>query len=396
MSSENIATILHVDMDAFYASVEERDNPKLKGKPVVVGAGIRGVVSAANYEARKYGIHSAMPIFRAKTLAPHAVFITPDLEKYSAVSKDVMQIFNDVTPYVEPISLDEAFLDVTGARRLLGSGMDIADLIRKRVAKEQGITCSVGIAHNKFIAKIASAACKPNGVLEIDPEKMLDFLHPLAASQIWGVGAKTNEQLAKMGLFTVGDIANTPRSTLIKILGQASGASLYELAWGRDYRDVITEHIEKSISASETFSFDIDKQEEILKEYLRLSEKVSERMREKGLAANTITIKVRFADFKTITRSKTLDLPTTGTQEIFEVVKALYLALNLDRALIRLVGVGLDSLVENEDLQQMVLGQRDSGWLQVDRAVDLVKEKFGRSSLRPARLVSEDDEDNSG
>jgi len=211
---------------------------------------------------------------------------------------------------------------------------------------------------------------------------MLDFLHPLAASQIWGVGAKTNEQLAKMGLFTVADIANTPRNTLIKILGQASGASLYELAWGRDYRDVITEHIEKSISASETFSFDIDKQEEILKEYLRLTEKVAERMREKGLAANT--------------RSKTLDLPTTGTQEIFEVVKALYLALNLDRALIRLVGVGLDSLVENEDLQQMVLGQRDSGWRQVDRAVDLVKEKFGRSSLRPARLVSEDDEDNSG
>ena len=390
------STILHVDMDAFYASVEERDNPKLKGKPVVVGAGIRGVVSAANYEARKYGIHSAMPIFRAKTLAPHAVFITPDLEKYSAVSKDVMQIFNDVTPYVEPISLDEAFLDVTGAKRLLGSGRDIADLIRKRVEKEQGITCSVGIAHNKFIAKIASAACKPNGVLEIDPAKMLDFLHPLAASQIWGVGAKTNEQLAKMGLFTVADIANTPRNTLIKILGQASGASLYELAWGRDYRDVITEHIEKSISASETFSFDIDKQEEILKEYLRLTEKVAERMREKALAANTITIKVRFADFKTITRSKTLDLPTTGTQEIFEVVKALYLALNLDRALIRLVGVGLDSLVENEDLQQMVLGQRDSGWRQVDRAVDLVKEKFGRSSLRPARLVSEDDEDNSG
>jgi DNA polymerase-4 len=307
-----------------------------------------------------------------------------------------MQIFNDVTPYVEPISLDEAFLDVTGAKRLLGSGMDIADLIRKRVEKEQGITCSVGIAHNKFIAKIASAACKPNGVLEIQPDKVLDFLHPLPVSQIWGVGAKTNEQLAKMGLFTVGDIANTPRGTLIKILGQASGASLYELAWGRDYRDVVTEHIEKSISASETFSFDIDEQEEILKEYLRLSEKVSERMREKGLAASTITIKVRFADFKTISRSKTLDLPTTGTQEIFEVVKALYLALDLDKALIRLVGVGLDSLVENEDLQQMVLGQRDSGWMQVDRAVDLVKEKFGRASLRPARLVSEDDEDNSG
>ena len=391
--SENIATILHVDMDAFYASVEERDNPKLKGKAVVVGAGKRGVVSAANYEARKFGIRAAMPVYKAKALAPHAVFVTPDIAKYSEVSKHVMQIFNDVTPYVEPISLDEAFLDVTGARKLLGSGKQIADLIRKRVEKEQGITCSVGIAHNKFIAKIASGHCKPNGVLEIDPAKMLDFLHPLAANEIWGVGPKTNEQLAKLGLITIADIANTPRSTLIKILGQAGGSSLYELAWGRDYRDVITEHIEKSISASETFDFDIDQQEEILKEYLRLTEKSAERMRKKGLAANTVSIKVRFSDFKTISRSKTLDLPINSTQEIFEVVKNLYLALGLERALIRLVGVSLDSLVENDDLQQMVLGQRESGWAQADRAIDQIKQRFGRTSLRPARLVSKENEE---
>ena len=391
--SENIATILHVDMDAFYASVEERDNPKLKGKAVVVGAGKRGVVSAANYEARKFGIRAAMPVYKAKALAPHAVFLTPDIAKYSEVSKHVMQIFNDVTPYVEPISLDEAFLDVTGARKLLGTGKQIADLIRKRVEKEQGITCSVGIAHNKFIAKIASGHCKPNGVLEIDPAKMLDFLHPLEANEIWGVGPKTNEQLAKLGLITIADIANTPRSTLIKILGQAGGSSLYELAWGRDYRDVITEHIEKSISASETFDFDIDQQEEILKEYLRLTEKSAERMREKGLAANTISIKVRFSDFKTISRSKTLDLPINSTQEIFEVVKNLYLALGLERVLIRLVGVSLDSLVENDDLQQMVLGQRESGWAQADRAIDRIKQRFGRTSLRPARLVSKENEE---
>ena len=391
--SENIATILHVDMDAFYASVEERDNPKLKGRAVVVGAGKRGVVSAANYEARKFGIRAAMPVYKAKALAPHAVFLTPDIAKYSEVSKHVMQIFNDVTPYVEPISLDEAFLDVTGARKLLGTGKQIADLIRKRVEKEQGITCSVGISHNKFIAKIASGHCKPNGVLEIDPAKMLDFLHPLAANEIWGVGPKTNEQLAKLGLITIADIANTPRSTLIKILGQAGGSSLYELAWGRDYRDVITEHIEKSISASETFDFDIDQQEEILKEYLRLTEKSAERMREKGLAANTISIKVRFSDFKTISRSKTLDLPINSTQEIFEVVKNLYLALGLERVLIRLVGVSLDSLVENDDLQQMVLGQRESGWAQADRAIDRIKQRFGRTSLRPARLVSKENEE---
>ena len=391
--SENIATILHVDMDAFYASVEERDDPKLKGKAVVVGVGKRGVVSAANYEARKFGVRAAMPIYKAKALAPHAVFIAPNMARYAEVSEQVMAIFRDVTPHVEPISLDEAFLDVTGARRLLGSGIEIADQIRKRVEKDLGITCSVGIAHNKFIAKIASGHCKPNGVLEVDPEKMLEFLHPLAANEIWGVGPKTNELLEKMGLFTIADIANTPRSTLIRVLGQASGASLYELAWGRDYRDVITEHAEKSISASQTFDVDLYQPEEILKEFLRLTEKSADRMRAKGLATNTISIKVRFADFKTISRSRTLDLPTTGTQEIFEVAKSLYLGLELDRVLVRLVGVSLDSLVENDDVTQMVLGERTSSWQQADRAIDRVKAKFGRSSLRPARLVDDNDED---
>jgi len=390
---EQLATILHVDMDAFYASVAEKDNPKLKGKAVVVGAGRRGVVSAANYEARKFGIRAAMPVYKAKALAPHAIFISPDMARYEEVSRSVMSIFHDITPLVEPISLDEAFLDVTGARRLLGDGQTIAKLIRARVEQKEGITCSVGIAHNKFIAKIASNQCKPNGLLEIDPERVLDFLHPLAAKEIWGVGPKTNEQLAKMGLQTVGDIANTPRSTLIRVLGQASGSSLYELAWGRDYRDVEIEHIEKSISSSETFDQDLDSREEILKEFLRLTERSVERMREKGFAAGTISIKVRFTDFKTISRSKTVDLPITGTQEIFEVVKNLYLALNLENVLIRLVGVSLDSLVEDEEINQMVLGQRTSGWQQADKAVDRIKNKFGSASLRPARLV-EDHEEN--
>ena len=390
---EQLATILHVDMDAFYASVAEKDNPKLKGKAVVVGAGRRGVVSAANYEARKFGIRAAMPVYKAKALAPHAIFISPDMARYEEVSKSVMSIFHDITPLVEPISLDEAFLDVTGARRLLGDGPTIAKLIRARVEQKEGITCSVGIAHNKFIAKIASNQCKPNGLLEIDPEKVLEFLHPLAAKEIWGVGPKTNEQLAKMGLQTVGDIANTPRSTLIRVLGQASGSSLYELAWGRDYRDVEIEHIEKSISSSETFDQDIDSQEEILKEFLRLTERSVERMREKGFAAGTISIKVRFTDFKTISRSKTVDLPITGTQEIFEVVKNLYLGLNLENVLIRLIGVSLDSLVEDEEINQMVLGQRTSGWQQADKAVDRIKNKFGSASLRPARLVEGHEED---
>lgn len=387
--NQSIASILHVDMDAFFASVAEKDNPRLKGRPVVVGAGVRGVVSSANYEARKFGIRAAMPVYRAKALAPHAIFIPPDLKRYSEVSEHVMNIFEDITPLVEPLSLDEAFLDVTGSKRLLGSAREIAEIIRKRVEAEQGITCSVGISHNKFIAKIASAHCKPNGVLEIDPEKVLDFLHPLPVSEIWGVGPKTNEQLAKLGLIKVADIAHTPRQTLIRVLGQASGSSLYELAWGRDYRDVETQRVDKSVSSSETFDEDLDNQEEILKILLRLTEKSAERMRVKGYAAHTISIKVRFADFKTISRSKTLDLPTVTTWEIFEVVKNLYQALDLAGALIRLVGVSLDSLVENDDIQQMVLGQRASGWRQVDRVADRIRAKFGGSSLRPARLVED-------
>ncbi len=388
------STILHVDMDAFYASVSIKDNPKLKGKAVVVGAGVRGVVLSANYEARKFGIRAAMPVGRAQRLAPTAIFIPPDHTRYSQVSEEVMKIFRDVSPHVEPISLDEAFIDVTGAKRLLGSGREIAMMIRAKVEKEQGITCSVGIAHNKFIAKLASQHCKPNGLLEVATDQILTFLHPLPANAIWGVGPKTNEQLEKLGLRTVGEIANTPRNTLIRALGEATGSSLYELAWGRDNREVISYEPEKSISAAETFASDIDDPEEILREFLRLCEKATLRMRDAGFCAKTISIKVRFADFKTITRSKKLDQPISGTKESFEVAKQLYLALKLDRARIRLVGVSLEGLTPaGEAAEQLLIGQRDIGWRQADSAIDRVKAKFGRGSVRPARLVSPSDED---
>ena len=282
------STILHVDMDAFFASVEERDNPALKGRAVVVGSGVRGVVSAANYEARKFGIHAAMPVGRAKRLAPHAIFVPPNMSRYSEVSTHIMEIFRSVTPLVEPLSLDEAFLDVTGAKRLLGSGREIAKSIREKIEASQGITCSVGIATSKFIAKLASGRCKPNGMLEIAHDRVLEFLHPLPVNTIWGVGPKTNEELAKLGLLTVADIANTPRQTLIRALGQVTGASLYELSWGRDYREVIPEEIDKSISAAETFDTDIEDQEIILREFLRLTEKATYRMREKDFSARTI------------------------------------------------------------------------------------------------------------
>ena len=384
--SEGTATILHVDMDAFYASVAERDDPSLRGKAVVVGAGARGVVLSANYAARKYGIRAAMPVGRAKRMAPHAIFVTPDHSRYSEVSAKVMEIFDSFTPLVEPISLDEAFLDVTGARKLLGTGREIAVEIRRQVEASEGITCSVGIAPSKFIAKLASGHCKPNGILEIPADRILNFLHPLPVNAIWGVGPKTAETLERLGLRTVADIANLPRATLIRALGQASGASLYELAWGRDYRDVTPNEPDKSISAAETFAQDLDDPEEILQEFLRLTEKAAARLRENDYYAKTISIKVRFADFSTISRSKTLPLPIDSTHEIYEIAKSLYLALNLDRARLRLVGISLDNLSEAAP-EQLLLGAREKGWREADTAIDRAKLRFGGGSVRPGRLI---------
>ena len=388
------ATILHVDMDAFFASVAERDNPELKGKAVVIGMGARGVVSAANYEARKFGIHSAMPVGRARRLAPHAIFLPVDMARYQEVSEHVMEIFHSFTPWVEPISLDEAFLDVTGSQKLLGTGREIAVAIRKKVEEQEGITCSVGIAPSKFIAKLASANCKPNGMLEITTDRILTFLHPLPIQAMWGVGPKTAEVLERLGLRTIEDIAKLPRATLIRALGEANGASLYELAWGRDYRDVTPEEPDRSISAAETFPQDLDNPEEILTEFLRLTERATARLRDRELFAKTISIKVRFADFSTINRSKTLQLPIDSTHDVYEVVKGLYQALRIERARLRLVGVSLENLSEGAP-HQMMLGEREVGWRQAEGAIDQARARFGKGSVRPARLISasEDDED---
>jgi len=372
-------------MDAFYASVAELDDPTLRGKPVVVGAGIRGVVLSANYAARKFGIRAAMPVGRAKRMAPNAIFVSPDHHRYSEISAKVMQIFSSFTPFVEPLSLDEAFLDITGAQKLLGTPREIGQAIRKRVHEECGITCSVGIAPNKFIAKLASGHCKPNGLLEIKADRILTFLHPLPVSDLWGVGPKTAEQLQRLGLKTVSDVANTPLETLKRALGDATGEHIYELSWGRDFRSVVPDEPDKSISAAETFSYDIEDPEIILREYLRLTEKASARLRDKELYAKTISIKVRFADFSTITRSKTLPLPISSTQEIYQVVKDLYLALKLDRARLRLVGVSLENLRESAP-QQLLLGQREKGWREAESAIDRATERFGEESVRPARL----------
>jgi DNA polymerase-4 len=393
MSDELVqATILHVDMDAFYASVAELDNPQYKGKALVVGAGVRGVVLSANYEARKFGIRAAMPVGRAKRMAPHAIFIAPEHHRYAEISERVMAIFNSFTPLVEPISLDEAFLDVTGAQKLFGDGREIAAKIRAQVEQEEGITCSVGIAQSKFIAKLASQHCKPNGMLEIKSDRILEFLHPLPVRALWGVGPKTAESLDRLGLHTVADIANTPRSTLVRALGDATGESLYELAWGRDYRNVIPDEPEKSIGNEETFARDIDSPEEILAEFLRMAEKATARLRERGLFAKTVTMKIKFADFTTLSRAKTLPIGIDGTHETYEIVKKLYLALNNEGARIRLVGVSLSNLLDEAPVQ-LELGARERGWRDADTAIDKAKARFGRGSVRPGRLITGDSEE---
>ncbi len=391
-ATDSQSTILHVDMDAFYASVAELDHPELRGKALVVGAGARGVVLSANYEARKFGIRAAMPVSRAQRMAPHAIFVPPEHHRYAEISERVMKIFAAFTPKVEPISLDEAFLDVTGAQRLLGSGREIAEAIRARVLREEGITCSVGIAPSKFIAKLASQNCKPNGLLEIKAETILDFLHPLPVAAMWGVGPKTGEALQRLGLHTIGDIATTPRATLIRALGESAGASLYELAWGKDFREVSDDEPDKSISAAETFSHDLDNPEDILREYLRLTEKAAARLRDRELFTKTISIKVRFSDFTTISRSKTLPQPIDSTQEIYEVVRSLYRALKIERARLRLVAVSLENLQDGAH-EQLLLGSREKGWREADSAIDQARARFGSASVRPGRLIEPDEPD---
>lgn len=388
------STILHVDMDAFFASVSELDYPQYRGQPLVVGAGARGVVLSANYEARKFGIRAAMPVARAQRMAPKAIFIPPNHERYSEVSRKVMEIFFEFTPYVEPLSLDEAFLDVTGSRRLFGDGRQIAQEIRKRVYEQEKITCSVGIANTKFIAKLASGRCKPNGMLEIAPDRVLTFLHPLPVSELWGVGPKTNEELQRLGLRTVADIANTPLETLKRALGENAGVALYELAWARDYREVVPDAPEKSISAAETFSYDLEDQEEIFRELLRLTERASHRLRKRDLLCKTISLKVRFSDFSNLTRSKTVTLGINGTHEIYEIAKELFLALKINGSRIRLLGVGLENLTDQSGaVYQLELGEREIGWREAQTAIDRAIERFGRGSVRPARLIDEVDEE---
>lgn len=376
-------------MDAFFALVEVRENPNLAGKQVIVGYdGNRGVVLSATYEARKLGVHSAMPMSRALRLAPNAIVVEPDHEKYSEVSENVMAIFESITPLVQPLSVDEAFLDISGAQKLMGTPSQIGEVIRARVSDEQGITCSVGVASTMFVAKLATNFAKPDGLHVVPADKVIEFLHPLPIGALWGVGEKTAEQLSRLGLVNVSDIANTPVKTLARVIGQAAAEHLYELAWGRDPRTVTPNQAEKSIGAERTFESDIDDPEEILAQILDLSNKVAKRLRAANYFSRTITIKVRFADFTSVTRSKSLPASTDLATDIYATSKSLFEAMNLQRARIRLVGVRATGLVPtSESSVQLEFSDRDSGWREAEEAIDQVAIKFGNSAVKPARLI---------
>jgi DNA polymerase-4 len=389
-------SILHIDMDAFYASVEIRRRPELRGKPVIVGGSTRGVVAAASYEARRFGVRSAMPIGQALRLCRHAVVLPPDRAAYSDASGQVMAILRDVTPLVEPLSLDEAFLDISGAQRRLGRPAAIATAIRAQVAQTLGLTCSVGVAPTKFIAKVASARCKPDGMLVVPVAEVLQFLHPLPVTVLWGVGSRTAEPLHRLGVRTVGDLADTPIDTLRRAVGTGTANHLHELACGRDPREVQTREVEKSISADHTTATDLTDEADVTRELLKLSVEVGQRLRERGLVARTVGIKIRFADFRTVTRVRTAPGWVESTTAIYDAAADLYRALHLDRPRIRLVGVKVEGFRDAGDAPRQLtlddsaaLAQAPAPALaRADHASDAAQARFGQAAVRRATLLS--------
>jgi DNA polymerase-4 len=382
--------ILHADLDAFYASVEVRKDPALRGRPLLVGGtGPRGVVTSASYEARAFGCRNAMPMARARRLCPQAVAIPPDFAAYRRCSAEVMRIFQSLTPLVEPLALDEAFLDVRGARALFGDAVAAARLLRARVREEQGLSLTVGVAGSKFLAKLASTRGKPDGLLVVPPGRALQFLHPLPVAALWGAGQATIEVLHRYGLRTVGDVAATPRATLERALGPAAGAHLHDLAWARDEREVVPFEAAKSVSSEETFAADIDDPDRLAREVLRCCVRVGRRLREAGLTGRTVTLKLRFADFRTITRGRTLAVATDTDTDLHEVAAELLARLQLGRVAVRLVGVTVSNLQRAGAPVQLRLGPERPGWEAAVRAADAVRARFGEAAIDLASLAAD-------
>jgi DNA polymerase-4 len=384
--------ILHVDMDAFFASVEQRDEPSLRGRPVAVGGGgDRAVVAAASYEARRFGVRSAMPMVRARRLCPDLVVMPPRFDAYREVSEAVFSLFRDFTPLVQPLSIDEAFLDVSGAVKLFGDPVTIGHAIRARVREVVNLPCSVGIGPTLSVAKLLSGKAKPDGLKILRIDEVEAALRPLPVSDLWGAGPKTCEKLTDYGFTTVGQIADADPRTLRRVVGTAVADHLQQLALGRDVRKVTTSEPTKSVSASATFEEDVDDPDVLHRRLMKLAETVGRRMRTAGHAGRTVHLTVRFASFDTITRSTTMPLPTDSTRDITDLALAMLDGLRLERIRIRLLGVGVSNIVEGSTARQMAL-DTDPRWASVESTADAVADRFPDLRLQPASLLEDDHE----
>jgi DNA polymerase-4 len=383
-------TILHVDMDAFFASVEQRDRPELRGKPVIVGgsAGSRGVVSAASYEARAFGVHSAMPTASARRLCPDGVFLPVRMAHYAQISRQIREILLSFTPLVEPLSLDEAFLDVRGCEGLFGSGPEIARQIKERIRTETGLVASVGVAPNKFLAKLVGDLAKPDGLAVLLADKVDEFLTPLPVSRIWGVGARAEKRLHALGVRTVGELASLPERVLAGQFGEA-GRHLWELAHGRDDRAVVPDREAKSISTETTFARDLGDRDTLRGILLEMVDQVAARLRLHGLRARTVELKVRSSDFRTRNRSLSLAEPSDVTEEIWRAAGELFgRALTAEVLPVRLLGVGATKLTRRAAVQGLLFDE-DGRERQraVDKAVDAIRRQFGDGAIRRGRAL---------
>jgi DNA polymerase IV len=388
-------TILHLDLDAFYASVEQLDDPSLRGRPVIVGGpSRRGVVCAASYEARRFGIRSAMPTARARRLCPDGVFLPPRFDRYGALSERVFGIYRGYTPQVEPLSLDEAFLDVTQSRALHGGGPEIARAIKAAVRAECGLTVSAGVADVKLAAKIATDLGKPDGLVVVPPGGTAEFLAPLPVSKLWGVGKVTEEALRKLRIATIGDLARTPEAALASAIGASHAKGLRALASGEDPREVVSDEAAKSVGAEETFGEDLRGAAALEPELLAQAARVGRRLRASGLAGHIVTLKVKYADFSVVTRRVTLERPTDGDRAVFEAARGLLARVDLDRA-IRLTGISLSGFAVAGERGQLDLfgapepppSPAEERRKALDAAVDAISERFGRGTVVPADLA---------
>lgn len=379
--------VLHVDLDAFYASVEASRDPSLAGRPLIVGGtSARGVVLSCSYEARAAGVRNGMPAMRARRLCPRAAFVAPDFSAYRERSKAFRAILDAFTPLVEPLSLDEAFCDVSAAHTLFGSTAQIGRRIRQRVAAEVGVTCSVGAGPTKLVSKLASRACKPDGMLVVADVEA--FLRPLPVEGLWGVGESTADACRRLGLRTVGDLAGAPRSLLVRTFGEAAGSHLAALAHGSGDRTVVPDSEARSIGAEETFEVDVGSNERLRGEILRLSDRVASRLVAGDLAARTITLKIRLASFETHTRSKTLSTPTSDVWTISRVARESLDGFRRGRQLVRLLGVTASGLVRGPVSEQLSFDPRPR-YADAERAMTRVRRRFGRESLGLAGLLDE-------